>query len=226
MSKKSPAQKKKRILVVDDHPMMRQGLAQLISAEPDLAICGEAENAEYALTSLSALKPDLVLVDISLPGKNGLELIKDFQAIQPGQAVLVISMHDESLYAERVLRAGGRGYIMKQEGGKKLIQAIRQVLDGKIYVSEKISADILEIFSGRRPGIESSPVEKLTDREFEVFQLVGQGKGTREVSEKLHLSVKTVEVHRANIKTKLQLKSASELMRFAVQWSESQSSKT
>jgi DNA-binding NarL/FixJ family response regulator len=226
MSKKSPAQKKKRILVVDDHPMMRQGLAQLISAEPDLAICGEAENAEYALTSLSALKPDLVLVDISLPGKNGLELIKDFQAIQPGQAVLVISMHDESLYAERVLRAGGRGYIMKQEGGKKLMQAIRQVLDGKIYVSEKISADILEIFSGRRPGIESSPVEKLTDREFEVFQLVGQGKGTREVSEKLHLSVKTVEVHRANIKTKLQLKSASELMRFAVQWSESQSSKT
>jgi len=206
--------------------MMRQGLAQLISAEPDLAICGEAENAEYALTSLSALKPDLVLVDISLPGKNGLELIKDFQAIQPGQAVLVISMHDESLYAERVLRAGGRGYIMKQEGGKKLMQAIRQVLDGKIYVSEKISADILEIFSGRRPGIESSPVEKLTDREFEVFQLVGQGKGTREVSEKLHLSVKTVEVHRANIKTKLQLKSASELMRFAVQWSESQSSKT
>jgi DNA-binding NarL/FixJ family response regulator len=191
-----------------------------------LAICGEAENAEYALTSLSALKPDLVLVDISLPGKNGLELIKDFQAIQPGQAVLVISMHDESLYAERVLRAGGRGYIMKQEGGKKLMQAIRQVLDGKIYVSEKISADILEIFSGRRPGIESSPVEKLTDREFEVFQLVGQGKGTREVSEKLHLSVKTVEVHRANIKTKLQLKSASELMRFAVQWSESQSSKT
>jgi DNA-binding NarL/FixJ family response regulator len=165
-------------------------------------------------------------VDISLPGKNGLELIKDFQAIQPGQAVLVISMHDESLYAERVLRAGGRGYIMKQEGGKKLMQAIRQVLDGKIYVSEKISADILEIFSGRRPGIESSPVEKLTDREFEVFQLVGQGKGTREVSEKLHLSVKTVEVHRANIKTKLQLKSASELMRFAVQWSESQSSKT
>ena len=155
MSKKSPAQKKKRILVVDDHPMMRQGLAQLISAEPDLAICGEAENAEYALTSLSALKPDLVLVDISLPGKNGLELIKDFQAIQPGQAVLVISMHDESLYAERVLRAGGRGYIMKQEGGKKLMQAIRQVLDGKIYVSEKISADILEIFSGRRPGIES-----------------------------------------------------------------------
>ena len=222
MSKKSVAQNKKRILIVDDHPMMRQGLAQLIGAEPDLAICGESENAEHALDSISALKPDLVLADISLPGKNGLELIKDFQAMQPGLPVLVISMHDESLYAERVLRAGGRGYIMKQEGGKKLMQAIRQVLDGKIYVSEKMSARMLETFSGRRAGTESSPVEKLTDREFEVFQLLGQGKGTRDIAEKLHLSVKTVEVHRANIKAKLKLKSGSELIRFAVRWSESQ----
>jgi DNA-binding NarL/FixJ family response regulator len=222
MSKKSAAQNKKRILIVDDHPMMRQGLAQLIGAELDLAICGEAENAESALDLVGALKPDLVLADISLPGKNGLELIKDFQAIQPGLPVLVISMHDESLYAERVLRAGGRGYIMKQEGGKKLMQAIRQVLGGKIYVSEKMSAEILEMFSGRRAGTESSPVEKLTDREFEVFQLIGQGKGTREIAEKLHLSVKTVEVHRANIKVKLKLKSASELIRFAVRWSEAQ----
>jgi DNA-binding NarL/FixJ family response regulator len=221
MSKKS-AQKQKRILIVDDHPMMRQGLGQLIGAESDLTICGEAENAENALDAINSLKPDLVLADISLPGKNGLELIKDFQAIQPGLPVLVISMHDESLYAERVLRAGGRGYIMKQEGGKKLMQAIRQVLAGKIYVSEKMSAEILELFSGRRPGTESSPVEKLTDREFEVFQLIGQGKGTREIAAKLHLSVKTVEVHRANIKGKLKLKSASELIRFAVRWSESQ----
>jgi DNA-binding NarL/FixJ family response regulator len=157
--------------------MMRQGLAQLIGAEPDLAVCGEEENAERALDTIGALKPDLVLADISLPGKNGLELIKDFQAIQPGLPVLVISMHDETLYAERVLRAGGRGYIMKQEGGKKLMQAIRQVLDGKIYVSEKMSAEILETFCCRRAGIESSPVEKLTDREFEVFQLIGQGRG-------------------------------------------------
>jgi len=157
-----------------------------------------------------------------LPGKNGLELIKDFQAIQPGLPVLVISMHDESLYAERVLRAGGRGYIMKQEGGKKLMLAIRQILGGKIYVSEKMSGEILEIFSGRRAGAESSPVEKLTDREFEVFQLIGQGKGTREIAEKLHLSVKTIEVHRVNIKAKLKLQSAAELIRFAVRWSESQ----
>jgi DNA-binding NarL/FixJ family response regulator len=165
-----------------------------------------------------------VLADISLPGKNGLELIKDFHAVRPGLPVLVISMHDESLYAERVLRAGGRGYIMKQEGGKKLMQAIRQVLGGKIYVSEKMSGDILEMFSGRRAGAESSPVEKLTDREFEVFQFIGRGKGTREIAEKLHLSVKTVEVHRLNIKTKLKFKSAPELIHFAARWLESQGS--
>lgn len=225
MSKKS-AQNKKRILIVDDHPMMRQGLALLIGAEPDLAVCGEAENASAALDAISALKPDLVLADISLPGKNGLELIKDFQAMQPGLPVLVISMHDESLYAERVLRAGGRGYIMKQEGGKKLMQAIRQVLEGKIYVSEKMSADILETFSGRRAGAESSPLEKLTDREFEVFQLIGQGQGTREIAEKLHLSVKTVDVHRANIKAKLKLATAPELIRYAVRWTEAQGAGT
>lgn len=223
MSKKTPASKKK-ILIVDDHPMMRQGLAQLIGEEPDLLLCGEAESAEGALSAIDALKPDLVLADISLPGKNGLELIKDFQALQPGLAVLVISMHDESLYAERVLRAGGRGYIMKQEGGRKLMEAIRQVLEGKIYVSEKMSANILEIFSGRRAGAEGSPIERLTDREFEVFQLIGQGKGTRDIAEKLHLSVKTVDVHRANIKAKLKLTSASELIRYAVRWTEAQTS--
>jgi DNA-binding NarL/FixJ family response regulator len=222
MSKKPAVQNKRRILIVDDHPMMRQGLAQLIGAEPDLAVCGEAENGEIALDSIGNLKPDLVLADISLPGKNGLELIKDFHVLQPGLPVLVISMHDESLYAERVLRAGGRGYIMKQEGGKKLMQAIRQVLEGKIYVSEKMSADILEIFSGRRAGAEGSPVEQLTDREFELFQLLGQGKGTRDIAEKLHLSVKTVEAHRANIKAKLKLKSATELVHYAVRWMESQ----
>jgi len=222
MNQTESAPARKRILVVDDHPMMRQGLAQLIGAEADLSVCGEAENAEQALGTVEALKPDLVLADISLPGKNGLELIKDFQAIRPGLPILVISMHDESLYAERVLRAGGRGYIMKQEGGKKLMQAIRQVLGGQIYVSEKMSADILEMFSGRRTGTEGSPVEKLTDREFEVFQLIGQGKATRDIAEQLHLSVKTVDVHRANIKTKLKLKSAAELIRFAVRWAESQ----
>ena len=227
MSKKTVGEKnKKRILVVDDHPMMRQGLAQLVGAETDLIICGEAENAESALDCLKTLRPDLVLADISLPGKNGLELIKDFQALQPGLPILVISMHDESLYAERVLRAGGRGYVMKQEGGKKLMLAIRQVLGGQIYVSEKMSAQILEIFSGRRGSAEGSPVENLTDREFEVFQLIGEGKGTREIAEKLHLSVKTVDVHRTNIKKKLKLESATELIRFAVRWSKTSGAKS
>ena len=226
MSKKSAALGKKQILIVDDHPMMRQGLGQLISAEPDLCVCGEAETAAGALNAIGTLKPDLVLADISLPGKNGLELIKDFQSLQPGLPVLVISMHDESLYAERVLRAGGRGYIMKQEGGKKMMQAIRQVLEGKIYVSEKMSANILETFSGRHASAEGSPIEKLTDREFEIFQLMGQGQGTREIAEKLHLSIKTVDAHRANIKAKLKLTSASELIRFAVRWTESQGTGT
>ena len=223
-SKKSiRANAQTRILIVDDHPMMRQGLAQLVNNEPDLAVCCEVENAHQALAAIDKDPPELVLADITLPDKSGIELIKDIQAIHSGLAVLVISMHDESLYAERVLRAGGRGYIMKQEGGKKLMEAIRQVLSGQIYVSEKMSARILESFSGRRfPGAEKSPVENLTDREFEVLQLIGQGKGTRQIAEKLHLSVKTVEVHRVNIKTKLKLKSATELIRFAVRWVEGQ----
>ncbi|MBI4663032.1 MAG: response regulator transcription factor [Verrucomicrobia bacterium] len=223
MKRKQAPKGQKRILVVDDHPMMREGLRQLISNEPDLTVCCEAENAFQCLDTVAHSPPDLVLADITLPGKNGLELIKDIQAMRPGLPVLVISMHDEALYAERVLRAGGRGYIMKQEGGKKLMQAIRQVLSGKIYVSEKISAKILEIFSGRRSETASSPVENLTDREFEVYQLIGQGKSTRQIAEQLHLSVKTVEVHRVNIKGKLKLATASELIRHAVRWVESQS---
>src|SRR5581483_6893605 len=198
--KKSAIKGKKRLLIVDDHPMMRQGLAQLISNEPDL-----------------------VLVDISLPDKTGLELIKDIQAQHQGLPVLVISMHEESLYVERILRAGGRGYIMKQEGGKKLMEAIRQVLAGKIYVSEKMSSKILETFSGRSSEGAQTPVERLSDREFEILQLIVQGRGTREIAQQLHLSVKTVEVHRANIKRKLGLKTAPELIRYGVQWVETQS---
>ncbi len=201
--------------------MMREGLAQLIDHEPDLRACCQADNAAQALTSVGAHVPDLVLLDISLPDKNGLELIKDLQALHPQLPILVVSMHDESLYAERVLRSGGRGYIMKQEGGKKLMQAIRQVLSGQIYVSDKISAKILELFSGR-PQNSQSPVEKLTDREFEVFQLLGQGQGTRQLAQHLHLSVKTVEVHRLHIKEKLEMEDAPSLVRYAVRWVETQ----
>jgi DNA-binding NarL/FixJ family response regulator len=219
---KKRARAKKRLLIVDDHPMMRQGLAQLIDHESDLAACGEADTAAQALRRISTDKPDLVLVDISLPDRNGLELIKDIQALHPGLPVLVVSMHDESLYAARVLRAGGRGYIMKQEGGKMLMRAIRQVLGGQIYVSERMAAKILEIFSGHRTDVSRSPVERLSDREFEVFQLVGQGKGTRDIAGQLHLSVKTVEVHRANIKHKLDLKRGTDLVRYAIRWTEVQ----
>ena len=221
-AKKKPAPAKKKLLIVDDHPMMRQGLTMLINHEPDLTVCGEAETAHQALAAVGTLKPDLVLADITMPGKNGLEFIKDLHAMHPGTAVLAVSMHDESVYAERVLRAGGRGYIMKQEGGKKLMQAIRQVLNGEIYVSEKMSAKILEIFSGRRAVTSQSPVEQLTDREFEVYQLIGQGRGTKEIAGQLHLSVKTIEVHRLHIKEKLKLVTATELIRHAVRWVESQ----
>ena len=202
--------------------MMRQGLAQLITSEPDLMVCCEADTAGQALDLAAAQKPDLALVDISLPDKNGLELIKDIHVLCPKVLILVVSMHDESLYAERVLRAGARGYIMKQEGGKKIAQAVRQVLDGRIYVSEKMSARILEIFSGRRSENAGSSVERLSDREFEVFQLISEGKGTREIAGHLHLSVKTVEVHRANIKEKLKVNTATDLIRYAVRWSEAQ----
>ncbi len=218
--KKSAA--RKRVLLVDDHPMTREGLAQLIGNQPDLEVCGEAGDAFEALEKIGLLKPDLVLSDITQPGKNGLELIKDIHSMHPGVMVLVISMHDEALYVERVLRAGGRGYVMKQEGGKKIAEAIRQVLEGRIHVSEKMSAKILEVFSGHRTELGASPVEKLTDREFEVFQLIGQGIETKRMADKLHLSPKTVEVHRANIKAKLKLTSMSELIRYAVRWVESQ----
>lgn len=211
----------RRILIVDDHPMMREGLAQLIEHEPDLCSAGQASDAAQALKTIAEGRPDLVILDISLPDKSGLELIKDIHALFPALPVLVLSMHDESLYADRVLRAGGRGYIMKQEGGKKLMEAIRSVLSGKIYVSERMSAKILELFSGQRAKAHS-PVEQLTDREFEVFQHVGRGQGTRQIAERLHLSIKTVEVHRANIKKKLELRTATDLVRYAVRWIEAQ----
>lgn len=219
-----PASKKKTILIVDDHPMMREGLVQLLSHEKDLQVAGEAGTAFEALEKINGSKLDLVLTDISLPGKSGIELIKDIKAMHPDIMTLVISMHDEAMYVERVLRAGGRGYIMKQEGGKKIMEAIRQVLEGKIYVSEKMSAKILEIFSGARPETSATPVEKLTDREFEIFQLIGKGLSTVQMAQHLHLSPKTIEVHRANIKTKLQIHTAPELLRYAVRWLDSQAS--
>jgi DNA-binding NarL/FixJ family response regulator len=209
-----------RILIVDDHPMMREGLRTLISRERDLTVCGEAETARQALDAVASLKPDLVLVDITLRGRNGIELIKDICALQHALSILVISMHDESLYAERVLRAGARGYIMKQESGPTMMQAIRQVLAGRIYLSEKMSARILENVAGKRA--KASPIERLSDREFEVFQLIGRGKSTVQIAEELHLSTKTVESHRAHVKEKLDLRTMPELISFASRWAETQ----
>jgi DNA-binding NarL/FixJ family response regulator len=212
----------RRVLIVDDHPMLRTGLAQLIDHEGDLKVCAEADNAGQAINAVAKQKFDLALVDISLPDKNGLELIKDLRTLKPDLPILVVSMHDELIYAERALRAGARGYIMKQEGGEKFLQAIRQVLAGKVFVSEKMSARILENFSGGAAELSGSPVRRLSDREFEVFQLIGQGIGTREIAGRLHLSVKTVEVHRANIKEKLNLTTATELVHYAVRWLDAQ----
>jgi len=212
----------KQLLIVDDHPMMRTGLGQLIDNEPDLVVAAEADNARQAQEAVIKQEFDLILLDISLPDKNGLELIKDIKALKPDLAILVVSMHDESLYAERVLRAGARGYIMKQEGGKKFLQAIRRVLEGGIYVSEKMSSHILEIFSGHQTGPSPSPVARLSDREFEVFQLIARGSDTAAIARQLHVSVKTVEAHRVHIKEKLQVKTANELVRYAVRWIETE----
>lgn len=217
---KSGTRSLKRILIVDDHPMMRQGLAHLIEGEPDLEVGGEAGTAGQALNLISARQPDLVLSEIALPDRSGLDLIKDVGVFHPAVPVLVVSMYDERLYAERVLRAGGRGYVPKQEDGRKLLEAIRKVLAGQIYVSERISAKILEMFAGRRAAAADSPLELLTDREFEVFQLIGEGHASRQIAERLHLSVKTVEVHRANIKRKLKLPSGGEVVRYAIRWTE------
>ena len=214
----SPRRVQKRIMVVDDHPMTRNGIADWIRCEQDLSVCAEAQNAEQALEAVSKSNPDLVLADIALPGKSGLELIKDLRAMQPDLPILVISMHDESLYAERVLRAGARGYIMKHEGGDDIIRAIRQVLSGKLYVSEQMSARILEGVSGRQHATQCSVIKQLTDRELEIFQLIGQGLSTQQVASKLHLSAKTVHAHRASIKDKLEIKSVNELISYAARW--------
>jgi len=207
-------------MLVDDHPMMRVGLAQFINKQPDMETCGEFGSGAEAFEAFHKFVPDLVVTDITMPGKGGIEFIKDLLAIKPDLAVLVVSMHDETVYAERVLRAGARGYIMKEAGGENFLTAIRQVLSGQVYVSPRISAKILDNLTARKPRGSNSPIEKLSDREFEIFQLIGQGKGTRDIAKQLHLSPKTVEVHRGHIKEKLELKDATALVHQAIRWFE------
>lgn len=213
----------KKILIVDDHPIMRRGIVSLVGAEGDLEIVCEAGTGTEALSLLEAQGlPDLAIVDLSLPDKSGLELTKDIAALYPELKVLVMSMHDESLYCERALRAGARGYIMKEAAAENLVTAIRRVLDGQIYVSEAMSSHLLEILAGRRPAGEASPLDRLTDREMEVYELIGQGKGSREVAEQLHISIRTVDAHRAHLKEKLRLKDSNALVRHAVRWVETE----
>ena len=207
-----------RVFVVDDHPIVRQGLSQLINQEPDLNVCGEAEDCRGALDRLAAAKPDIVIVDVSLNGPDGIELLKTIRSRDAKLPVLMLSMHDESLYAERALRAGANGYIMKQEATDKVLVAIRQILNGEVYISDRMAQKMVHQFIGRSGVARHSTVEDLTDRELEVFRLIGQGHGTRQIAEELHLSVKTVESYYAHIKEKLSLKNARELVQRAVQW--------
>jgi len=207
---------KKKILLVDDHPITREGLRTVINRQPDLIVCGESANAQQAMEAIKKLAPDLVLLDITLPGKSGLELVKDIQAVYPRVSILAISMHDESLYAERMLRAGASGYINKHRPPEELIAAIQKVLNNEVYLSSEESARLLQRMSGKTRG-NRSPMEILTDREFEVFQIIGQGKTPKEIASELHLSIRTVSVHYANIRQKLNLPGTSQLIHYAVQ---------
>jgi DNA-binding NarL/FixJ family response regulator len=213
---------KSKILVVDDHPMIREGLAGLVSNENDLEICGQAEDAPEALKAISQTKPDIVIVDISLKNSNGIELVKSIKAQYPKLPMLVLSMHNEALYAERALRAGAMGYIMKQEASENLLTAIRRVLDGQIYISDQVSKRLIRKLAHGKVDMVASPIENLSDRELEVFHLIGQGTGTSEIAEKLYLSVKTIETYRTHIKEKLNLADSRELLRYAIQWVSSQ----
>jgi DNA-binding NarL/FixJ family response regulator len=215
-----PEQTKKtvKILIVDDHPIVREGLAARLARQPDFEVCGEAEDVAAALDKVKTARPDVVIVDLSLKSGQGLDLIKRIKALDLDTKMLVSSMYDESLYAERSLRAGAMGYVNKQEVSEKIIDAIRQVVDGKIYLSPRMTERLLQRAVGSAPQLVQSPFETLTDRELEIFKMIGKGMTTRQIANELHLSVKTVETHRENIKGKLTLPNSAELSREAVQW--------
>ncbi|HTD86306.1 MAG TPA: response regulator transcription factor [Candidatus Binatia bacterium] len=210
---------KARVLLVDDHPILRKGLAQMINMEQDMTVCGEAEEAGKAFELVGTLQPDVAVVDISLKTGNGIELVKNVKARYPELPILVLSMHDESLYAERALRAGSLGYIMKEEATEQVLVAIRRVLKGEIFLSEKMKSRMLQqLTTGGRNKVVVSPIENLTDRELEVFRLIGEGRSTRQIAGELHLSVRTVEAYREYIKSKLNLRNATELVQHAFHW--------
>ena len=213
----------KRIVIVDDHPLFRKGLEELIHSDGSFALCGEAGNASEGIDVIRQLGPDLAIVDLSLPGANGIELIKNIRAEFPKLPILVLSMHDESLYALRALRSGAEGYVMKHEAMANVIQAIHEVFNGRPYLSPAMAAQVITKFSHRNADGAADPVERLSDRELEILELIGKGNEVRQIAKLLHLSPKTVETHRAHIKEKLGLKNAREVARFALQWIEARS---
>jgi DNA-binding NarL/FixJ family response regulator len=213
------APRKRRIFLVDDHPLVREGLANLINGQTDLVVCGEAEDSAGAMTGIAKTRPDVALVDISLKNESGLELVKNLESQFPLVALIVLSMHDEALYAERALRAGARGYVMKRESTKSVLASIRRVLEGGVYVSERVVNSMARRFSSSSSkGSESSPVERLSDRELEIFRLLGQGRTTAQIAEDLHLSLKTVQAYCARAKEKFGVSSLGELLRAAIRW--------
>ena len=219
------AKPKRKVFLVDDHPLVREWLTNLINQQPDLAVCGETESAPRALQAIAAAQPDVAIVDISLRDSSGIELIKSLKLSHPGVAVLVLSMHDESLYAERALRAGAKGYIMKRETTRKVIEGIRQLLDGKIFVSDSVKEALALRLVENKTQTTRTPVEHLSDRELEVFEMLGQGLGTRQIAEALCVSIKTVQAYCARAKEKLNVRSATELLREAIRWNESKHSR-
>jgi DNA-binding NarL/FixJ family response regulator len=210
--------KKYRVLLVDDHPIVRQGLALLIDREPDLCVCGEAEGAHTAFHAITTLRPDIVVLDISLSGPDGLDVLKELRLKTSSLPVLILSMHDESIYAERAMRAGANGYIMKQEATEKVLIAIRRILQGDVYLSDRLTTAMLQHYVRGSSPAKLSPLVNLTDRELEVFRLIGEGHATRQIADELHLSVKTIESYQAHIKEKLALRNARELLQHAIEW--------
>lgn len=213
---------KTRIAIIDDHPLLRQGMAALINSQADFTVCGQADEAKKAIETVKTTNPDILILDISLKGANGLEVLKDLKVQFPGLRVLILSMHDENIYAPRSLRAGASGYITKQEASDKVLVALRKIKSGDVYLSQDMQTKMLNRVAGRTSPM-ASPVETLSDRELEILTLLGQGVSTSEIAQRLNLSIKTVETHRAHIKEKLNLKTAPELVHYAVDWVQSES---
>lgn len=213
----------RKIFLVDDHPVTRQGVAMLINQEPDFVVCGEADNGPLAVDLIPKAAPDMAIIDITLKTTSGIELLKDLKVLMPDLPVLVMSMHDESLYAERALRAGARGYVMKHEPSETVLTAIRRVLSGELHLSERVKEKMLNRLAHRRKDAVAFSMDTLSDREMEVFQLIGNGYGTRQIAERLNLSVKTIDSYREHLKLKLRLESGAHLVQHAIQWMKSES---